>query len=270
MGFAGVLGHEFVGVATSGRFKGARVVSEINCVCHNCEFCQRGLPRHCAKRTVIGILNHDGAFADSVWVPEENLHMVPDNPSTEHAVFTEPVAAACRILEQIELCPEENVLVLGDGRLGNLCAQVLKTTACNLSVVGKHQWKLDRLNRLSIPTTLLTDYSAGPRFDYVVDCTGSASGLELALQSVKPCGTVIQKTTVAAPITFHAAPIVIDEIRLLGSRCGPFEPALKLLQSGQVQVDSMISAVYPLEDAVDAFEHAERPDTLKVLFNVSE
>ena len=270
MGFDGVLGHEFVGVATSGKFKGARVVGEINCACHSCEFCERGLPRHCARRTVIGILNHDGAFADSVWVPEENIHVVPDSLSTEHAVFTEPVAAACRILEQIKLSPADSVLVLGDGRLGNLCAQVLKTTSCRLSVVGKHQWKLDRLIDLGISTMLLPDHSADARFDYVVDCTGSPGGLELAVRSAKPCGTVIQKTTVAAPMTFHAAPVVIDEIQLLGSRCGPFEPALRLLESGQVKVDSMISAVYPLEDAISAFDHAERPDTLKVLFDVSD
>lgn len=268
MGFSGVLGHEFVGIAQTGRLQGQRVVGEINCACHQCEFCQRGLPRHCLRRTVIGILNHDGAFADSVFVPEENLHLVPETLSTDRAVFTEPVAAACRLLEQIDFGPEQQVAVLGDGRLGNLCAQVLKTTGCALQVIGKHSWKLDRLAELSIKTCLLADFQPGRRFDVVVDCTGSPDGLELALQSVKPCGTVVQKTTVAAAQSLHMAPVVIDEIRLIGSRCGPFPPALKMLTDGRVQVDSMISAEYPLEKAVAAFEHAERPDTLKVLFDV--
>lgn len=268
MGFAGTLGHEFVGIAQSGRLAGQRVVGEINCACGDCDFCAKGLPRHCSRRTVIGILNHDGAFADSVFVPEENLHRVPDSLTTEHAVFTEPVAAACRLLEQLTFGPEQRVVILGDGRLGNLCAQVLATTGCDLVVVGKHQWKLNRLNQLQLPTMLLDDFEPGSRFDVAIDCTGSPSGLELAIRSVKPCGTVVQKTTVAAAQSLHMAPVVIDEIRLIGSRCGPFEPALEMLTDGRVRVDAMISAEYPLEKAVEAFEHAERPDTLKVLFDV--
>ncbi|MEQ9409595.1 MAG: alcohol dehydrogenase catalytic domain-containing protein [Fuerstiella sp.] len=270
MGFAGVLGHEFVGVAQAGRLQGQRVVSEINCACHACEFCRRDMPRHCSNRTVIGILNHDGAFADSVWVPEENLHAVPDSLTTEQAVFTEPVAAACRIPEQVRIQPDDQVVILGDGRLGNLCAQVLSQTGCGLMVVGKHQWKLDRLNELNIRTQLLSDFDPSQKRDYVIDCTGSPSGLELALQTVRPCGTIIQKTTVAAPQSLHMAPVVIDEVTILGSRCGPFIPALQLLADGKVQVESLISGAYSLEDAVPAFSHAQRPDALKILLNVND
>lgn len=270
MGFQGTLGHEFVGLATSGRFSGQRVVGEINCACHNCPVCAAGHPRHCPHRTVIGILNHDGAFADSVWVPEENLHAVPDSLSTDEAVFTEPVAAACRILEQVDIRPDSSVVILGDGRLGNLCAQVLSTTGCRLQVVGKHDWKLQRLRELNIATITLNDFQPAKSADVVVDCTGSTSGFELALQAVQPCGAVVLKTTVASEQSLHLAPIVIDEVRVIGSRCGPFAPALQMLADGRVQVKNLISARYPLEDAQTAFSHAERPDTLKVLFDVAD
>ncbi|MEZ6130727.1 MAG: alcohol dehydrogenase catalytic domain-containing protein [Planctomycetaceae bacterium] len=270
MGFEGVPGHEFVGAALSGRFAGQRVVGEINCACDQCDFCRRGLHRHCAQRTVIGILNHDGAFAETVRVPEQNLHSVPDHVTTQQAVFTEPVAAACRILEQAQITSSDRVVILGDGRLGNLCAQVLNTTGCRLLVVGKHPWKLDRVQDLGISTVLLNDFDAPHTADYVVDCTGSPSGFETALRTVAPCGTVILKTTVAAPQSLHLAPIVIDEVRILGSRCGPFEPALAMIADGRVQVDSLVSAEYALADGVAAFAHAERPDALKVLLNVAE
>ena len=269
MGFEGVLGHEFVGIATTGNFSGQRVVGEINCACGACDFCNRQLPRHCSQRTVIGILNHDGAFADSVWVPQQNLHVVPEHVTTQQAVFTEPVAAACRILEQVDIAGSDRVVIFGDGRLGNLCAQVLNSTRCQLTVVGKHQWKLDHLLPLGINTVLLSDFKADHSADLVVDCTGSVSGFSAALQAVKPCGTIILKTTVAAEYSLPLAPVVIDEVRVLGSRCGPFAPALQMIADGRVQVDSLISAQYPLEEAVSAFAHAECPDALKVLLNVA-
>lgn len=269
MGFEGVLGHEFVGIASAGKFAGQRVVGEINCACGGCDFCKRELPRHCTRRTVVGILNHDGAFADVVYLPEENLHAVPDHVLTRHAVFTEPVAAACRILEQVAISPSDRVVIFGDGRLGNLCAQVLTTTQCQLSVVGKHEWKLDRLRQRNIDTVLLGDFQPEHTADFVVDCTGSPSGFESALQTVKPCGTILLKTTVAAQQSLHLAPIVIDEVRVMGSRCGPFGPALQMIADGRVEVESMISAEYSLDEAVAAFEHAERPDALKVLLNVA-
>ena len=210
MGFSGVLGHEFVGIAKSGRLKGQRVVGEINCACGHCRMCMSGRPRHCTNRSVIGILNHDGAFADVVQVPEENLHAVPDDVSTEAAVFTEPVAAACRILEQISIDASHRVVIFGDGRLGNLCAQVLKTTGCSLTVVGKHEWKLGRLRELEIDVSSLSDFDYENDADVVVECTGSPSGFDCALKAVAPCGTIVQKTTVAAPHQLHMAPIVIE------------------------------------------------------------
>lgn len=269
MGFQGVLGHEFVGVPLAGRLAGQRVTGEINCACGSCDFCRRGLPRHCTGRSVIGILNHDGAFAETLFVPEENFHPVPADLSTDRAVFTEPVAAACRILEQVRIAANDRVVILGDGRLGNLCAQVLKTTKCSLCVVGKHQSKLDRLAALGVDNTLLADFQAASDADFVVDCTGSASGTELAVQAVRACGTIIQKTTVAGTQDLAMAPFVIDEITLLGSRCGPFAPALELLHTEQVVVDDLISGRYPLQEAEAAFEHAEEGDALKILFDIT-
>lgn len=267
MGFQGILGHEFVGVARSGKFAGRRVVGEINCPCHNCDTCRRGLTSHCPHRTVVGILNHDGAFADTVLIPESSLHAVPDSITTETAIFVEPLAAACRIPQQIAMDGQQ-VTVLGDGRLGNLCAQVLRHHGCRVRVVGKHQAKLNLLRDLGIACTLLDELCPERCSDIVVDCTGSPSGLTTALQLVRPCGTIVLKTTVAADQTLHMAPFVIDEITLLGSRCGPFTDALQLLANGAITVAPLLSARYPLEDAEIAFTHAARKDTLKVLLNI--
>jgi threonine dehydrogenase-like Zn-dependent dehydrogenase len=267
MGFHGILGHEFVGIARTGKFAGQRVVGEINCPCHNCDTCHCGLTSHCPHRTVVGILNHDGAFADTVLIPETNLHAVPDHISTETAVFVEPLAAACRIPQQIPM-NGQHVTVLGDGRLGNLCAQVLQHHGCHVQVVGKHQPKLNLLRDLGIPGMLLSELAPARSSDLVVDCTGSPTGLTTALQLVRPCGTIILKTTVAATQTLHMAPFVIDEITLLGSRCGPFADALQLLSTGAIAVAPLLSASYPLEDAEIAFTHAARKDTLKVLLNI--
>jgi threonine dehydrogenase-like Zn-dependent dehydrogenase len=268
MGFRGTLGHEFVGVARSGRFTGKRVVGEINCGCQACELCRSQLGNHCPSRTVVGIVAHDGAFADSVLIPEANLHVVPDHVSDDEAVFVEPVAAACRIPEQIAIKGGERITVLGDGRLGNLCAQVLKHHGCNVRVVGKHDFKMKILNDLAIPTVRLDELAVERSSDIVVDCTGSPTGLSTALQLVRPCGTIVLKTTVAAHQSLHMAPFVIDEITLLGSRCGPFDKALELLASGAVLVAPLLSARYPLHEAEVAFDHAVRKDALKVLFDV--
>jgi len=267
MGFRGILGHEFVGIARSGRFVGQRVVGEINCACRVCSVCRSGLPTHCPERTVVGILNHDGAFAETVLIPEHNLHPVPDSLSTSTAVFVEPVAAACRIVEQVSVTGRR-VAVLGDGRLGNLSAQVLRHHGADVHVVGKHPAKLDLLRHLGIRTVLLSELQCNRSCDIVVDCTGSPTGLETALQLIRPCGTIVLKTTVAATQTLHMAPFVIDEITLLGSRCGPFDAALQLLEQGVVDVASLISARFPLDQAVAAFEQASRKDVLKVLLEV--
>lgn len=267
MGFRGILGHEFVGIARSGRYVGQRVVGEINCACRVCSVCRSGLPTHCPERTVVGILNHDGAFAETVLIPEHNLHPVPDSLPTSTAVFVEPVAAACRIVEQVSVTGRR-VAVLGDGRLGNLSAQVLRHHGADVYVVGKHAAKLELLRHLGIRTVLLSELQSNRSCDIVVDCTGSPTGLETALQLIRPCGTIVLKTTVAATQTLHMAPFVIDEITLLGSRCGPFDAALQLLEHGVVDVASLISARFPLDQAVAAFEQASRKDVLKVLLEV--
>ncbi|MEZ6124369.1 MAG: alcohol dehydrogenase catalytic domain-containing protein [Planctomycetaceae bacterium] len=268
MGFRGVLGHEFVGIAESGPFQGQRVVGEINCYCDRCDFCLRGLKSHCPHRTVIGILNHDGAFAERLIVPQRNLHPVPDGVTDDEAVFVEPVAAACRIPEQISLSPADRVVILGDGRLGNLCGQVLKHHGCQVTVVGKHQHKIDLLKSLSLAAVHLNDLQAEHSADIVVDCTGSPTGLPTALQLVRPGGTIVLKTTVAAEQTMHMAPIVINEVRIVGSRCGPFADAIRMLSSGAVQVRPLISDRFALEDCTAAFERATQKDALKVLFDI--
>lgn len=269
MGFRGVLGHEFVGIADHGRFAGQRVVGEINCACGDCHACAAGCGNHCRRRTVIGILNHDGAFADRLLVPESNLHAVPDHVSDDQAVFVEPLAAACRIPEQIALHSGQCVVVLGDGRLGNLCAQVLRFHGCQVLVVGKHVWKLNLLKTLGMETALLNDVADTQFADVVVDCTGSPSGLPAAAEMVRPRGTIVLKTTVATEQQLHLAPLVIHEISLIGSRCGPFDKALQLLDQQAIQLEPLISAEYQLEDWQDAFARAVQPDALKVLFQIA-
>lgn len=269
MGFRGVLGHEFVGIAESGPHAGRRVVGEINCSCRQCETCLAGRPTHCPHRSVIGILNHDGAFADYLVVPQHNLHPIPDSIPTEVAVFVEPLAAALQIPSQIPLRGDDRVVVLGDGRLGNLCAQVLANRCRHLLVVGKHPEKLNVLRALGIETCLLSDQPNDRAADVVVDCTGSDTGLPTALKLVRPRGTVVLKTTVAGSQQFAWAPFVIDEITLVGSRCGPFDQAIAALKTGQVDVLPLITARFDLANAVTALEQARSPSALKVLLNVS-
>jgi threonine dehydrogenase-like Zn-dependent dehydrogenase len=268
MGFRGVLGHEFVGVAESGPFVGRRVVGEINCACWSCATCRRGLPTHCPNRTVLGILNHDGAFADVIAVPQRNLHLVPDALSDDVAVFTEPVAAAFQIPAQITIGRNDRVAILGDGRLGNLCAQVLARLSDNILVVGKHAEKLAILASMGIATTLLSDSLEERAYDIVVDCTGSESGLPTALKLVRPRGTIVLKTTVAGQQTMAWAPFVIDEVTLVGSRCGPFDQALAALDKGHVQVQPLISDRFDLSAGLDALLRAQTKGILKVLLDV--
>jgi threonine dehydrogenase-like Zn-dependent dehydrogenase len=268
MGFSGVLGHEFVGVAQSGPMQGRRVVGEINCSCWTCSTCRAGRPSHCPNRSVLGILNHDGAFADLIAVPQRNLHAVPDAIPDEVAVFTEPVAAAFQIPAQIAIGMRDRVVVLGDGRLGNLCAQVLARLSSSVVVVGKHTEKLALLSGAGIATKLLPDVEPDHNADIVVDCTGSPTGLPTALSLVRPRGTIVLKTTVAGEQTLALAPIVIDEVTIVGSRCGPFDRALAALGAGDVSVLPLISARYGLSDGVAAIEHARSRPSLKVLIDV--
>ncbi len=268
MAFEGVLGHEFVGIAESGRYEGQRVVGEINCVCNDCEMCKNGLRNHCPNRSVVGILNHDGAFADYVVVPEANLHVVPDEISNDEATLVEPIAAALRIPEQVDLVPGMQCVVVGDGRLGNLCAQVLLAAKCKVTVVGKHLDKLKTFERMGIATCLLSDKATLQPAPLAVDCAGSSSGLQTAISLVQPCGTVVMKTTVVDEHSLPFAPLVIDEIRLIGSRCGPFDNAIQSLIEKRFQLESFFSGRYPIEQCVPAFEHAAQKKALKVVLEL--
>jgi threonine dehydrogenase-like Zn-dependent dehydrogenase len=266
MGFQGIPGHEFVGEVCAGPTKllGSRVVGEINFACGRCQVCTRGLGRHCPERRVMGILHADGSFAEYMAVPIVNLHTVPDSVTDEEAVFTEPLAAAFEILEQVHLQPMHDVLVLGDGKLGLLCAQVLHSSGARVSVVGKHQRKLHLLRKLGLHTELLSDWQPAPA-DVVVEATGSTAGLKRAIASVRPRGTLVLKSTVAADHTLSLAPLVINEVTVVGSRCGPFPPALRALAHKHVAVTSLIDKVYPLSAGSEAVAHAARPGTLKIL-----
>jgi len=268
MGFRGVLGHEFVGVAQSGPFVGRRVVGEINCSCGRCDMCERGLRSHCLHRTVLGILNHDGAFADLIAVPQRNLHLVPDSMSDDVAVFTEPVAAALQIPAQLAVKRTDRIIVLGDGRLGNLCAQVLAGLSDHVLVVGKHKEKLALLGALGIATATLADIGAERSADIVVDVTGSETGIPAAMTLVRPRGTIVLKTTIAGTQTLSWARFVIDEVTLMGSRCGPFDQAIDALANGRVSVSAMISRRFSLSEGIDALEYARTRPVLKVLLDI--
>ena len=269
MGFSGVLGHEFVGVASSGTFAGKRVVGEINCNCRSCPRCQSGLGNHCGNRTVIGIDRHDGAFAQRLAVPEHNLHEIPDSVSDDEAVFVEPLAAALQIGQQVNLQASDRVAILGDGRLAYLCSQAIKCDSPELTVVSKHREKAARFESRGIKTVQREEIGRPQSFDTVVDCTGSESGLPLALQLIRPRGTIIMKTTIASKHHLSLAEIVIDEITLVGSRCGPFGKAIQALQDKSVDVSNLITHRYMLDSVHDAMKSAVSPKAFKVVFDIN-
>lgn len=278
MGFTGVLGHEFVGVVeevndrkgAGKKLVGKRVVGSINCVCGKCDMCIRGLREHCRDRTVLGIAGRDGCFADRFTLPIQNLLEVPDSVDDDHAVFCEPLAAAYQILRQLTVEGRPYVTVLGDGRLGLLCAQVMTQINATVRLVGKHPEKLELCEKWGVKHRLLDDVGLRADQDIVVDCTGSADGLKYAMQMVRPRGKIVMKTTVAQradakPIDL--TPLVINEIQLLGSRCGPFPDALYALAAGKIDVLSLISRRTKLSDGVEALKTARRPDVVKVLID---
>jgi len=269
MGFVGIPGHEFVGIPRSGRFAGQRVVGEINCGCGHCSACLAGWSRHCPGRTVLGISGRHGAFAEVLTLPERNLLPVPDHVPTLTAVWTEPLAAAFRIPEQLSIKSGTAVLVLGDGRLGNLCAQVLARLGCKILVAGKHRRKLDILKRMGLASCPVSDLDAGQRFPLVVDCTGSTTGLTTALQFVAPRGTIVLKTTVADAHQLSLADAVIGEVQIVGSRCGPFAPALAALAAGELDLEGLVEAVVPLAETPAALDRACREPVLKIVVDVS-
>lgn len=268
-GFRGIPGHEFVGqVVECGEPKwvGKRVVGEINVSCGECNLCLWGLGRHCPARTVMGIVNRDGAFAEFLVLPVQNLHAVPEMISDEEAVFVEPLAAAAEILEQMRIPPAARVAVLGDGRLGLLVAQVLNQARAQVTVIGKHASKLALARSWAMKVSDVSKEELLPRsFSVVVEATGSPSGLEQALRLVEPRGTVVMKSTFRGQASFDTAKLVVDEVTLLGSRCGNFSTALDLLCREGVQVRPLISKTYPLEAGAEAFEYLNQNACLKVL-----
>ncbi|QBD81381.1 alcohol dehydrogenase [Ktedonosporobacter rubrisoli] len=285
LGFQGVLGHEFVGVVEEiygddaakryAHLKGQRVTGDINAACYqaDCAYCQRGMTTHCPQRTTLGIVGRDGAFADYLMLPVENLYPVDAAISNEEAVFVEPLAANFEIFEQVHIKPTDSIAILGDGKMGQLAAQVLTLSGCEVLMIGKHEDKLDLAAQRGVRPHVLKDaqsfaLAGGRRVDVVVECTGTAQGLEMAMRLTRPRGTLVLKSTVADKSTLDLAPIVIDEIRVQGSRCGPFAPALRALSLKTVDVLPLISASYTLDDGLAAFEKASQRGILKVQVDI--
>jgi threonine dehydrogenase-like Zn-dependent dehydrogenase len=282
-GFHGTLGHEFVGrvVESPGNeMLGARVVGEINVGCGVCALCRAGDSRHCATRTVLGIKNRDGAFAQYLSLPVRNVLSLPDGIADEEAVFVEPLAAACRILEQIEIPPSTTVAVLGDGKLGQLIARVLAQTGCQLLVIGKHREKLNLLQTVAAQTFCLDKpenatasilrQTSDEKFDVVVETSGSEKGLALAASIVKPRGTIVLKSTHHKETSLNMAQFVVNEIQLIGSRCGRFQPAIDLLGKRAVDVRPLITQTLPLSEGIAAFAQAAQPESLKIILQMAD
>lgn len=277
--YTGVIGHEFVGEVVSlplsdevavergkgvGIQVGDRVVGEINAVCGQCEQCLSGRSTHCEHRTVLGIVNRDGTFAEFTQLPVANLHRVPDSVPDEMAVFTEPLAAALEIQDQIQVKPTDRVLLVGAGRLGQLIAQTLALTGCDLRVVARHADQQNLLQARGI--RVISEEEIQPwRWDIVIEATGSPSGFAVARRAIRPRGTLVMKSTYKGDMSVNFSSIVVDEINIIGSRCGPFEPALRLMESRQVDPTVLIAREFRLGDALKAFEHAAQTGVLKVL-----
>ncbi|MDO8964006.1 MAG: alcohol dehydrogenase catalytic domain-containing protein [Coriobacteriia bacterium] len=265
--YTGVLGHEFVGEVVESpdpAWVGARVVGEINAACGGCEACRHGRPTHCETRTVLGIVERDGVHAEFASLPLSNLHRVPGSVSDEAAVFTEPLAAAVEITEQVTICPGDRVLLVGAGRLGQLIARVLTRTGAHVRVVARHEHQRALLALCGIETLDAGDVEPR-RWDVVVEATGSPSGLEIARAALRPRGTLVLKSTYHGEVTLDLSPFVVDEITIIGSRCGPFGPALALLESGAIDPTPLIAGRFALDDAIDAMDVAARPGTMKIL-----
>ncbi|MDE0404161.1 MAG: alcohol dehydrogenase catalytic domain-containing protein [Nitrospira sp.] len=272
MDFQGVLGHEFVGIVDETPHHpdlvGKRVVGEINAACRVCPACQAGRLTHCPHRTTLGIDRRDGAFADFLALPVENLYPLPDEITNDQAVFTEPLAAACQILEQVSIHEADRVLVIGDGKLGLLCAQVLHRTGCRLTVLGRHPEKLQILADRGIHTSQ-DPASLSPGFDIVVEATGTADGFKLACECVRPRGTIVLKSTYHGQTAVDMTALVIHEITVVGSRCGPFSQAIALLRENAIDVQSLIHKRFSIEEGTDAFTHAVTKGVLKVLLEMT-
>jgi threonine dehydrogenase-like Zn-dependent dehydrogenase len=270
-GFAGTPGHEFVAEvaeADTASLVGRRVVGEINLACTQCEWCRKGLGRHCPNRTVLGIVNQPGAFEEFFTLPERNLHVLPEGLSLEHAVFTEPLAAACEILDQTAIPQGETIAVLGDGKLGLLIALTLNARGYKVHQFGRHTEKLRISAAAGVSTELARSAMPTAAYDWTVDATGSAQGLRTAVAMTRPRGTVILKSTVHGEVAVDTAPIVVNELTLVGSRCGRFEASLPLLEHGLIPVEALIAGRFPLGEASRAFQRAAEKGVLKVLLTV--
>ncbi len=268
--FRGIPGHEFVGRIEEVNSQqqdlvGKKVVGEINCGCGVCDFCIKGLKSHCRQRRVIGIKGKNGAFAEYLTLPLENLFDVPDSVSDEEAVFVEPLAAAFEILEQVHIKPTDRVAVLGDGKLGILTAMVLQHSGAELHLIGKHPEKMALAGSSQIATLLLEDLLRDNSFDLVIEATGSPAGFDLAREIIKPRGTLVLKSTVAESKELNLSSLVVNEITLVGSRCGPFLPAIKALKNKAVDVKPLLSSIFPTNKALEAFNKAAEKSNLKVL-----
>jgi alcohol dehydrogenase len=272
MNFHGVLGHEFVGTVEKSpdpELVGSRVVAEINAGCGKCSFCRKGLERHCPDRTVMGILGRDGAMAEYVTIAASNLVVVPETLEDEKAVFTEPLAAALEILEQVKIEPSYRVLVIGDGKLGLLVSMALRLTGCDLTLVGKHRRKMAIFGDMGGSVQLLDSFTVTEEeFDLVVEASGHPSGWDLAVSRVKPRGTIILKSTYHGELNFNPAPLVVDEITVTGSRCGRFGPALRVMERGLIDPTPLISGIFPMEQAKEAFARSQDRDALKILLKI--
>lgn len=271
MDFRGILGHEFVGrvedVMGKGRdLIGQRIVGEINCGCGDCQYCEMAMSRHCTSRTVLGISLRDGCFAEYITLPAENLHPVPEALSDEEATFCEPTAAAFEILEQVQIRPDDHVLVVGDGKLGLIISQVLKSKSAHLTQAGRHPEKLQIASQRGVKTLLASELG-DENYEVVIEATGSEGGLKTCLHHTWPRGTIVLKSTLASRLEIDTAAVVVNELTIVGSRCGPFDPALHALEH-LVDVKPLISATYPFDRALEAFARAERSDTLKVLLDM--
>jgi len=269
-GFAGIPGHEFAAEvleADDAALPGKRVVGEINLACGACDWCAKGLGRHCPNRTVLGIVRHPGAFAEMLTLPERNLHILPEKIPLDRAVFVEPLAAACEILDQVTIPEGAEVAVLGDGKLGLLAALVLTAHGRRVRLFGRHPEKLAIAECAGVAVEVAADRLPAAAFDYVVEATGSAEGLRTAVRMTRPRGTLVLKSTVHGSVPIDAAPVVVNEITLVGSRCGRFEAALALLDHPLIPLEKMIAARFPLSEAPRAFARAAERGTLKVLLD---
>ncbi len=269
MNFQGIIGHEFLGrveQAPFPEFIGKTVAGEINLACGNCEYCFAGLGRHCPNRTVLGIQGKDGVMAEYVTLPVRYLHVIPPDLDFRKAIFTEPLAAACEIPEQVDILPEYRILLIGDGKLAQLIARVISLRTSRLLVVGVHAGKLSLLQKLGISTILLQDFrDRDHSFQMVIEATGSWDGWKLALRSVRPRGFLVLKSTYAGEHPFNPAALVINEVTVIGSRCGPFKEAIYLLNKGLINPADLITACLPLPEWEKAFTVARKPDSLKVI-----